>query len=287
MRFLGTGAAELIPNPFCDCPICASARLDPREHRLRSCLYVDGRTMIDFGPDALAACVRYGLSLAALQDVLITHAHEDHFSLENLAVVTMRREKPGKPFTVHLSRAAHDYVMRLDGALSEATDGRADITRAVRDGWFRFQPHDAFVPFEVRDMRVFPVVGNHVGATDAERSLNYRIERGGRTLLYALDTGLYGPETLEALRGHPLDLLIMDATFGSAPLARGDGHLNGEHFLEQLGALRGVGAVTDGTRVVATHINHKHDWNHGAYQRFFDASGACVAVARDGMEVEL
>lgn len=34
--FLGTGAAELYPNPFCGCPVCARAR-ENRETRLRSC----------------------------------------------------------------------------------------------------------------------------------------------------------------------------------------------------------------------------------------------------------
>ena len=287
MRFLGTGAAEMIPNPFCECPICALARRDPSEQRLRSCFYVDEHTMIDFGPDALAALNRYQLSLGALRDVLITHAHEDHFSIENLSVITMRREKTPEAYTVHLSREAHAYVMSLAAALRDITQGRADIDRAVRQGWLRFQPHDAFVPFQMGDKRVFPVRGYHTGVTNAEHSLNYRIEWNGKTLLYALDTGLYPPETLDALKGHPLHLLIMDATFGSAPCSEGNGHLNGEHFLRQLGALREVGAVTDETRIYATHINHDHDWNHSAYQRFFDESGKRVTVARDGMEVAL
>lgn len=287
MRFLGTGAAELIPNPFCDCPICAAARRDASDQRLRSCFSVDEHTVIDFGPDALAACNRYGISLASLRDVLVTHAHEDHFSIENLSVITMRRTKPDRPYTVHLSHEAYEYVTGLAEALLDITHGRADLNHAVRDGWLRFQPCPAFVPFEMGDKRVFPVRGNHTGVLADERSLNYRIEWKGKTLLYALDTGLYPPETLEALGGHPLDVLIMDSTFGSAPCAPGDGHLNGAHFIKQLAALRAVGAVTDETRIYATHINHKHDWNHAAYQRFFDASEEKVIVARDGMEVEM
>lgn len=286
MRFLGTGAAELIPNPFCDCPICAAARRDPAERRLRSCFYVDAHTMIDFGPDALAALNRYGLSLDALDDVLVTHAHEDHFSVENLSVITMRRTKPARPYTVHLSREAYKFAMDLAEALRDITGGRADLARATRDGWLRFAPHDAFMPFEMGKKRVLPVRGNHTGATEAERSLNYRIEWKGKTFLYALDTGLYAEETLEALKGRPLDALIMDATFGSAPLSVRDGHLNGENFLKQVEALRDVGAVTDETRIYATHINHKHAWNHRAYQDFFDASSEKVTVARDGMEVD-
>lgn len=31
MRFLGTGAAELYPNPYCDCEVCERARRAKRD----------------------------------------------------------------------------------------------------------------------------------------------------------------------------------------------------------------------------------------------------------------
>lgn len=283
MRFLGTGAAELLPNPFCKCPLCEHARRDPAERRRRTCFFFDEHTMLDFGPDVLASCQDFGVDLCALRDVFITHSHEDHFSLTNLNVVTMSRTSD-TPFCVHLSRAAYDGLQGVRGLIASAA--KKDVLSAAEKGWYSFCPHDFFETFSAGDKRVFTVRGNHPGAAPGERSMHYLIEQGGRRLLWALDTGLYEPESLEALSGAKLDLLIMDATFGSAELPEGTQHLNGTLFLRQVEALEKCGAVTGQTRIFAAHINHKHDWTHAEYQRFFDRSGAHpVTVARDGMEL--
>lgn len=286
MRFLGTGAAELLPNPFCGCPLCQEARKRPEFSRTRSCFQYDAQTMIDFGPDALAACHKFSVSLENLHDILFTHLHEDHFCVANMDVITMSSTSDDKPFTAHVSREGWEFILLQRKAVLDATGGNINLLAAVDKGWYGFQPHDAFETFHLGEKTVFTVRGNHQGVGYNERSLHYRITENGKTLLYALDGGLYGPESLEALSGVKLDILILDATFGSAPLDENSGHLNGAHFLKQMERLSKVGAVTDGTRVYATHINHKHDWNHEAYQRFFTDSGAKnVTVARDGLEI--
>ena len=47
---LGSSAAWPIPRLGCDCDQCTSS--DPRDQRLRSSLLVDGRILVDAGPDA-------------------------------------------------------------------------------------------------------------------------------------------------------------------------------------------------------------------------------------------
>ena len=44
MRFLGTGAADMLPDPFCDCPLCRDAREHPEHVRLRSHFLLDPHT---------------------------------------------------------------------------------------------------------------------------------------------------------------------------------------------------------------------------------------------------
>ncbi len=289
MLFLGTGAAELLPNPFCTCPLCENARRDKAERRRRTSFLYDAETLIDCGPDTLSACHELGVSLAGLRDVLFTHLHEDHFSMANLNVITMSSTFSGRPFTCHVSRAGWEYLCKVRKAVLEATGGRNDLFGAVERGFYAFQPHDAFETFSLGAKTVFTVRGNHQGEGPGERSLHYRVTENGRTLLYALDGGLYEPESLEALSGFPVDALVMDATFGSAPLPLDSGHLNGAHFLLQLESLAKAGVVTEKTRVFAAHINHKHDWTHALYQRFFDENSRVVpvTVARDGMEIAL
>lgn len=60
MIFLGTGAAEMYPNPFCSCEKCERV------------------TCIDFGPDVLAASQQYNAPLYDLRNIYLSHTHEDH-----------------------------------------------------------------------------------------------------------------------------------------------------------------------------------------------------------------
>ncbi len=48
--FYGTGAAEGVPSPFCDCPMCNYAREHGgKDVRKRSCFRLGRNIMIDMG----------------------------------------------------------------------------------------------------------------------------------------------------------------------------------------------------------------------------------------------
>ena len=89
MIFLGTAAGDLIPSPFCECPICAAARKsgERRHKRYHSMLLLDEENLIDFGPELGAACIEFGLSLSRLRNVFLTHFHEDHFAFSLLPLL--------------------------------------------------------------------------------------------------------------------------------------------------------------------------------------------------------
>ena len=90
VTFLGTAAAEGIPALWCACEHCAAARRERgRSLRRRSALLIDGRLLIDFGPDIVDAVAQLGLDLSPVRTLLITHDHEDHLHLPSLAI---RRE---------------------------------------------------------------------------------------------------------------------------------------------------------------------------------------------------
>ena len=90
--FLGTGAAEMYPNPFCGCETCERARRN-HETRLRAAFLLDETMMVDFGPDVCAASQHYGVPLYDVEHVLITHTHEDHFNSATFSVLTMTNMK--------------------------------------------------------------------------------------------------------------------------------------------------------------------------------------------------
>ena len=87
--FYGTGAAEGVPSPFCDCPMCNYAREHGgKDVRKRSCFRLGRNMMIDMGPDIFTQALQYG-SMCDIEHVLITHTHDDHFDFTALGLMSM------------------------------------------------------------------------------------------------------------------------------------------------------------------------------------------------------
>ena len=110
MRSLGTGAAELYPNPYCDCEVCERARR-AKEIRLRSAFLLNEHNMVDFGVDVLAASALYDIPLYAIANVIITHTPPDHFCLDNIGAATMAGKRSGHwPLRFYLSAPATAWL---------------------------------------------------------------------------------------------------------------------------------------------------------------------------------
>ena len=64
LQYFGTAAAEAVPAPFCECPVCQAARQKGgRNVRTRSQALVEGRLLLDFPPDTYLHVLNYGLRL--------------------------------------------------------------------------------------------------------------------------------------------------------------------------------------------------------------------------------
>lgn len=285
--FLGTGAAELYPNPFCGCPVCTRAR-ENRETRLRSCFLLDEATMIDFGPDAAAASQHYGAPLDGVKQVLITHTHEDHFSDATFSILTMTDVKetihfylsePGLAWAEDMIRRAGDIPGSFGAILDSLLQKGAIALHAVR-------PYESFA---AGSKQVIPLPTCHRGYGEGETALNYLIfwERG--SWLYACDTGLYSKETLEFLGDtlkRPLDVFITEGTFGSISQPETSGHMDAALLCRQLSALREHKAADDHTAVYVTHINQVQSFSQREYQAYLDEHApAHVTIAYDGMRI--
>ena len=286
--FLGTSAAEMIPDPFCSCEVCNYARLHPEEQRVRSAFLADEETCIDFGPDVMYSSMRFGADFTKLKNIFITHLHSDHFSLDNLGVINCNNPKANNLFTLHISDVAFEWLIGQRKAILELSGGRNDILGCAEKGYYSIESHKAYESFKVGSKEVFTIYGFHGGEAPKEKSLNYRITENGKTLLYALDTGVYTSEALEALSGFPVDVLIMDATFGSMKMDETCTHLDAYSFISQLESLAKIGVVTDKTRIYASHINHYNMWHQKEYQSYFDKNSPLpVTVAYDGLKIDL
>jgi len=74
--FLGTSSCEKIPRPGCNCLQCKSK--DSRDKRTRSAILIDGKILVDCGPDIIKQFKIYNVKYKKIENVIITHTHKDH-----------------------------------------------------------------------------------------------------------------------------------------------------------------------------------------------------------------
>ena len=278
LTYYGTAAGAGIPEIYCSCRVCEQARAARGKNiRTRSQAVLDGCISIDFPVDVLAHTIHGGLDMRPIKHVLITHNHHDHF---------MPADVMSRPQGVE--GAVHFYLSEKSGkdfrASLEATEEAYRSGRRIRTGNFRVEAHTVsmFAPFSLMDYTVTPLHARHAEAIE---SLNYLIERDGKVLLWAHDTGLFHSDTLTYLRdlGVHLDLVSLDCT-----LKRGEqitkSHMDLDWCIETANVLRAQGNADDSTVFVLSHIGHLVERTHD--ELVAEASPLGFLVAYDGMQIE-
>ena len=239
---LGTGSADGWPSPFCTCASCTDMRGRGRVRTPTSAL-VDGTVLIDAGPTVPGALARTRRHVRDVHHVLITHAHPDHLDPALLlwldwnptphtvhvwgppAVVAACRDWIGPRTPVELHTVAPGDTLSL-----ECPGGTyvARVIAARHDG----RTHDAVAAEAV----LYDLSG----------------PQGGR-VLYATDTGPL--DDLEPMRDAAYDVILIEETFGDH-VDHGTGHLDLATLPVMLERMTGIGARTEGTRVIAVHLGH-------------------------------
>jgi phosphoribosyl 1,2-cyclic phosphate phosphodiesterase len=126
-----------------------------------------------------------------------------------------------------------------------------------------------------------PLKANH---QEDEESLNYVIERDGKSIVYATDTGVWSEETWDFLKGVRADALVIECTEGLAPTAYW-GHLDVPEAIEVVGRLRREGILKEGAFVSTTHHSHNGQATHAELEAALNPHG--IQVGYDGMEFEV
>ena len=257
LTYLGTAAAEAAPALFCRCDFCRYARAaGGREIRTRSGAIVDNRLKIDFGPDSYKQMLDNGLDYADVHSLLVTHTHEDHLNISDIAY-----RRPG-----FANLPADEPILTLYGneALREKIASLPDVAVAFR----RMIP---FEPVMIEGYRVTALEAVHCvsHAPDAawpvtfegreyrrsEEALFYLIEKDGKSLLYAHDTDEFTPSDMDFLAGRKIDLVSLDCTNGRLD-AQYVGHMGAHDNLRQRDRLIACGAADAHTVFVANHFSH-------------------------------
>lgn len=287
-RYLGTGAAEGIPAMFCHCPLCEKARaLGGKNIRSRAQALVNDDLLLDLGPDTYWHVCRFGVDLAKIRTLLITHAHEDHYTPSELAY----RRRPfaylsgdkapgaddGFPrLDVYISRGSYDYRCVLPLEQQEFGSGAAPLD---------FHVAEAFRPFAAGRYTVTPLTANHAPGFEA---LNYIVSDGERSVFYAHDTGLLPEETyayLAQAKPH-LDLISFDCTGMAAGHDTGGGyHMNLARNLVTRERLCALGLADENTVWCVNHFSHNGKSTHEELCEIMAKEGFLVSY--DGMTLEM
>ncbi len=254
---LGTGAADGIPQPFCSCATCAEAR-SARRPRLPGGLLIDGTILIDAPASITATAATAGVDLRGVRLVAVTHAHHDHWDPSIL---------------LH-----RNWIAATDEEL-QATPvivlGPPAVLDSARD-WLPPESNVTLLPAVIGDThevgahRITVLPSTHgMTATGeapdpwAAEAVLYEVRTEHAALLYAADTGLPDAALLTAVSEANYDTVLLELTFGAVahsgdttPRPSTPGHLDHDTFPRALELLRGVGAVTADTDVIATHLGH-------------------------------
>jgi ribonuclease BN (tRNA processing enzyme) len=173
--------------------------------RANTCFHVVGRAvnfLIDCGASSLPALKRQGIVRDAIDLVLITHFHGDHFAGLPFLLLDAQFSRRTRPLVIAGPEGIEMRLTQVMEALfenSSKTKQRFDLSVvALRPGEKR--------SFGAVDVTPYPVVHGDSGGP----FLGYRIETEGRIIAYSADTEW--TETLVPL-GRDADLFIAEAYY--------------------------------------------------------------------------
>ncbi len=285
---LGTGAGEGYPNAWCACRNCSYAREHGgRNLRANSSILIDGKLLIDMTESALNNAVRFGVSLAPVKTLLITHAHSDHFVANQL----WKRYFPSayRPFTEDelCERKGAPCVTTLPMLDIFGTRFVGEVIRAAGDlPEENEEYHFSFHP--VRGLETFQTDGYSVTALPARHgpegfTLNYIVEKDGASLLYSSDTGGYDEKAWEVIARRRFTCVMVEATSGKMPASEEAHHMNLDKLEVFFRRLQELGCLAPGSGCYLTHMSPHWTPPHDILAPIMEQKG--VDVAYDGQVI--
>lgn len=265
VHLLGTGGADGIPSFFARSEFSDKARqLAGKDIRTRSGAVVDETLKIDFGPDTFAQSAAQGVDPSRWTDILVTHSHFDHFDAGLLQYCL-------PPFVTEAEPVP-------------AIHGNGEVRKLLRSAigdLLPFKPLESFVTETAGGFAVTPIRAYHKLEED---SLNLIIERDGRRLLYACDTGVYQEETWSFLKGTLLHAVVLECTDGFNPSDYW-GHLSCDEVIAVTNRLRELACLDEDSKVITSHHAASGMATHAELCDYLEPHG--INVGYDGMTFEV
>lgn len=271
LKYLGTGAAEGIPGMFCNCRVCRNAlKIRGKEIKTRSQALLDDKLLIDFPADTYMHILNHGLDLRNIHNVIITHSHADHFypndfwcRFEGIAYDIVE-----EPLNIYVTEAGYNEALRQLG-------------EDMNETRVKFHKIAPFEPFDVEDYHIIPLAADHDSSSNP---VIYIIEKGGKSLLYAHDTGIFPDSTWDYLEKYnkKFELISLDCT-GMAQKNWRRSHLCLNTDKEVYDRLTEIGVCDKNTIVYVNHFSHNGMLTHK--ELVVEAEKYGFLVTYDSLEV--
>ena len=234
---------------------------------LRAQLLINNDLLIDFPEDTYFKVLEYNIDLSAVENILITHSHSDHFYPDDLSL-------RGGAF-------AHDMT-----APEITVYGDKKVTDKLKK---QKADHDTYNAEEVFDFKSFtagkytvtPLTAKH---DPLEESFIYLIDDGKVRLLYATDTMIFPEKTFEYLKtvSH-IDAIIYDCTSYTGGYM--DTHMCCDDNTKCTEILRSFGVIDDTTAIYPIHLPPYMPFVTDKEQTA--EKYGYTAIPYDGMEAEI
>ncbi|MBR3270790.1 MAG: hypothetical protein IKI59_02610 [Clostridia bacterium] len=270
LTYYGTAAGEAWPGVFCSCALCQRARvLGGKNIRTRSQALIDDDLLLDLPPDNYLHTLYLGLDLQRVKALLFTHSHSDHCYPPDLELL---REPYTHTYPYQLQVYGSDAVERKVLAACHGLGGERER--------FLFRQ---ILPNETVAVGDYTVTALRATHAPEETCLFYRIEKGGKAVLYAHDTGAMTAENLETLHrfATPLSLVSLDCTQQSQ--RDGKYHMGFLDAAEQKDLLLQEGLANEKIVFVVNHFSHNGGWLHEEISARAAEHG--MLASYDGMEI--
>lgn len=270
--YMGTAAAEGYPALFCNCQRCVAARkLGGRNIRTRSQALIDEKILIDFNADSLYHSNKYGIDFTYINTLLITHTHPDHFYESDLAT-----RRKGMAYLENCQK------LNIYGSCDlRAPLDCPDIMQEDKEYGCNFNAVLPYKPFYVEGYKITALRANH----GTVNPYMYIIEKDGKSILYAHDTGLFLEEVWKYIveSKAKFNIVSLDCTEGTAKIDY-DSHMNFERNIITKQRLIENGAADNRTEFVLNHFSH--NGTNTLYEEFSRIAGKeGFNVSYDGMRV--
>ena len=270
--FLGTGAADIDSPKHCGCDTCKYIREHggPNERRFSS-LFVAPDIVIDYSTTGLDGLTSAGLSPAIVNHVVMTHSHGDHFQESHIVALAEARakEKPG--------------TLEVWGNPTVAEKMRAHIKALGREVPITVHEVKSYQEVTIGEWTAKALPANH---DPSEECLLWLLRRGDRALFYATDTTWFPVGTFRAVQAVPLDIAVVEGTFG--PLDAPEylmGHMNFDFARRVRQFLVDKKALKPGGTFALTHLSLHAVPPYDRIAPQMAAEG--IIIPHDGLKVEV